>query len=255
MTPEDINSFLISLAAGSIYFFLGLLWPKFRILAKPILRLFFGKGAFSDKLKIAHGTIFDSRLLEQDFIGARFVKRYRDGRVIGISGSYGNMMGESEIRASSYILSAISQYRSNPIQVISDQVAIKNLDATYICLGSPSSNEITELAMKEEGNKFFEFGQEGRESYIIDKKTRQKYIGFVEPNKKDYGVILKIINRRFPGHYFFICAGLGDWGTSGAAWYLANKWSTLPMARKEFGVVVEVEILSDTSARVVGISK
>ena len=256
MTREDITiSLLLNLAAGSIYFVLGLIWPKLRIIIKPIYRWFFGKGVFGTKFNIVHGTIVDSRLLDPNFKGPRFVKRFRDGRAIAITGSYGNMMGESEIRASSYILSALSPFSKIPINVISDQTALANLEGTFICLGSPASNEITDLAMQDIGNKYFEFGQEGDSTYIIDKNSEKKYIGFKEPNKKDYGVILKIPNTRFNGHYYFVCAGLGDWGTSGATWYLANRWSKLPMSRDGFGVVVEVELLSDTSARIVSVKK
>jgi len=63
-------------------------------------------------------------------------------------------------------------------------------------------------------------------------------------------MVLKVTNQRFPGCFFFVCAGLGEWGTSGAAWYLATKWRDL---QKEFGnafgIVVEVELRSDESAR------
>jgi len=28
----------------------------------------------------------------------------------------------------------------------------------------------------------------------------------------------------FPNHSWIVCAGLGEWGTSGTAWYLAHRW-------------------------------
>jgi hypothetical protein len=66
---------------------------------------------------------------------------------------------------------------------------------------------------------------------------------------RDYGIVLKIPNLRFPGQFFFVCAGLGEWGTSGASWYLATKWRDLQSEFGDaFGVVVEVEIGSDESA-------
>lgn len=68
--------------------------------------------------------------------------------------------------------------------------------------------------------------------------------------KKDYGIVLKSPNRRFIGKFFFVCAGLGEWGTSGASWYLATKWRDLQSEFGDaFGVVVEVGIGSDESAR------
>jgi hypothetical protein len=95
-------------------------------------------------------------------------------------------------------------------------------------------------------NTFLEFVQQQNLVHIHDKQTNKRF----SPTNKDYGLVLKIPNLRFPNHFFFVCAGLGEWGTSGASWYLASKWKQL---HKEFGdafgVVVEVEIGSDESAR------
>jgi hypothetical protein len=67
---------------------------------------------------------------------------------------------------------------------------------------------------------------------------------------KDYGVVLKVRNDMFQKHNFFVCAGLGEWGTSGAAWYLANHWHEFDK-ESEFGFVVEVSKGSDTIVRIV----
>jgi hypothetical protein len=102
------------------------------------------------------------------------------------------------------------------------------------------------LAMNEPNNTFLYFFHQPNAVYIVDKKTNRRFAAA----NKDYGLILKIPNLRFPGHFFFVCAGLGEWGTSGASWYLASKWKSLQKEFGEaFGVVVEVEIGSDESAR------
>ncbi len=66
-------------------------------------------------------------------------------------------------------------------------------------------------------------------------------------------MIIRIANPWFPGKLLFVCAGVGDWGTSGASWF-ANRWNKLrQMTNGDFGVVVEVDIGADQSARVVSI--
>jgi len=109
---------------------------------------------------------------------------------------------------------------------------------------------VTDLILCEPNNRCVDFGQESGLTFIRDKKSDRKFESASSPVRKDYGVILKIPNLRFPGYYFFACAGLGEWGTSGAAWYLSRHWLRL---QPEFGgplaVVVEVEIGSDESAR------
>ena len=95
--------------------------------------------------------------------------------------------------------------------------------------------------LRQPNNVFVEF---------CDKGIREKKGGntFAAQNK-DFGIVLKLPSLRFPGHFFFVCAGLGVSGASGAAWYLATKWRELLKYGDSFGVVVEVEIGADETAR------
>jgi hypothetical protein len=250
MTREDIElAVLINVATGTLFFVLGLLWPKIRLLNKPLVRWFFGKGAFSEDFGIVHGSIVDSRVLSGKGGEARFVKYFHDGRQIAIVGPWGNIVGDSELRASSYLISALDRYRDSPVAVIDDRSAFSKLNSSSIALGSPSTNELSDWATKQNENVFLEFGQDNGGAFIKAKSSGDLFRGFEHRDGKDLGIVLKIPNSRFKGHYFFLCAGLGDWGTSGAAWYLAHKWRRLPWSRRGFGVVVEVDQLSDTSVR------
>ena len=59
----------------------------------------------------------------------------------------------------------------------------------------------------------------------------------------DYGLILKIKPKQFPDRTWFTCAGLGEWGTSGAAWYLAKKWKDIHnfAENSAFAIIVRVK--------------
>lgn len=252
---EILTNLVIDLFSGILIFLLGLFWPVIpKSYRKFLVRRFWGKGVLGEDFVICYGTLIDSRidsrLREPNPPPYRYMKRYHDGRRVQLVGPWGNIVGDCEIRSASYIINTLSTYRKKAVIVVDDATAFKNLNRTFVALGSPSSNEITDLILREPNNKFLEFGQEGNTTFIRDKKSGRKFKGFQLPVPKDYGIVLKIPNLRFPGHFFFVCAGLGEWGTSGASWYLATKWQDLQSKFGDaFGVVVEVEIGSDESAR------
>ena len=242
---------IVFLIAGVIVFLLGL---SFGLVRRPyrnvLMHRFWGKAALDQNLIISYGTLTDSRLTQPDPPPYRYVKRYHDGRALQLVGPGPNITGGGEIRAASYIVNLLRPYRRRPVTVVDDTTAFANLNRTIICLGSPLSNQITDLMLREPNNRFVEFGQEGNTTFIRDKKSDKKFESKQEPVRKDYGAILKIPNLRFPGYFFFACAGLGEWGTSGSAWYLARQWRNLQSEfRGPFAVIVEVEIGSDESAR------
>jgi hypothetical protein len=65
---------------------------------------------------------------------------------------------------------------------------------------------------------------------------------------------LKIHPKQFPGRVWIACAGKGEWGTSGSAWFLANRWKEIVKQLSNtdrFVCVIEVERLKDQSATLV----
>jgi len=266
----------INLFAGILIFLLGLFWPVIpKSFRKVVLRRFWGKGVLGQDFVICYGVFRDSRLIlanppagdagvgaqgdtgfsnsqptQPDLTHFRYVKRYPSGRQFLVVGPWEGVVANAEVRSTSYIINALSAYRTKPIPVVDDVSAFATLSRTFVALGSPSSNVITDLILRDPKNIFLEFKQEGETSLILDKSSDTKFIGFQDPVPKDFGIILKIPNVRFKGHNFLVCAGLGEWGTSGAAWYLATKWRDLKAEFGDaFGIVVEVELGSDDSAR------
>ena len=219
---------------------------------KRLLSRFWGKEVLGEDFVVSYGSFLDSRVMEGKGNEFRYVKRYHDGRAVPFVGPWGNVVADAEIRSASYIINTLRKYRKMAVPVMDDTTAFNYLNRTFVALGSSSSNQITYLILNEPNNEFLEFGQEGEDiSFILDKKNGTRFIGFQEPVKKDYGIVLRIQNPRSLGNFFFVCAGLGEWGTSGASWYLATKWRDLQseFGDASFGVVVEVVLESDESAR------
>jgi hypothetical protein len=218
-------------------------------LRKIKLKQFWGSTILDQDFVIAYGAWKDSRHRIPGASQYWYHKDYHDGSWREFRGPREYIVSNNEMRAASYLVGSISPYRKSAINVLADSETFPYLNRTIVALGSGSSNEITRLVIEDPENIFFEFAQVDTDYFIRDKRSGREFRGFRQPRPKDCGFIIKIPNQRFEGKNFFICAGLGEWGTSGASWYLANKWRDL---NKEFagafGILVEVEIGSDESA-------
>ena len=169
-----------------------------------------------------------------------------------MEGNY-TIISDSTLQAYSYIIQELAKY-TKLIDISTDEFAYINLDNSFLSIGGPISNELTYFAMQEKNNKYFQFtGFENKpkEEWHIDViSNSSEKLSFNRTYSKDIGILMKLKNSRFKNHYFFVCAGLGSWGTSGAAWYLANNWKKLYNEFKsgEFGILLEANVGSDTSA-------
>lgn len=246
---EIFANLIINFIAGILIFLLGLYWPIIpKSIRKYRLKKFFGPSVLSDRFAIVYGTLQDPRP-RVDSAGnpaMRFSKVFRNGQVIGVAGPHENIVGDCEIRASGYLLQSIGTIREEMIRVKSDIEAYEDLNFTFISLGSPASNQITGFALREPLNRFLNFLQEGQEVFVVSIQNNVRY----RFEQRDRAIIIRIRNERFPNNYFFVCAGLGEWGTSGAAWYLAAHWEDLykEFKKGDFGLVVGVDIGVDSSA-------
>ena len=123
-----------------------------------------------------------------------------------------------EVRGANYLASIIGR-EMNITPNLSTDVSIRGkLNFSFIALGSPASNHKTNDVLINAANKLVDF----KNNQFILKSTgvpiELSESGF------DYGMILKISPEQFPRRTWITCFGIGEWGTSGAAWYLANKW-------------------------------
>jgi hypothetical protein len=251
---EIIANLTINLVAGIIIFLVGFFWPKIPKSVKMYrLKKFFGKSVLTSRFAIVYGTFQDPRP-RVDPAGKpvfRFQKQFRDRRVIEVSGPSENIVGDCEIRASGYLSQKIGRERDQIIQILSDGKAYDDLNCTFISLGSPSSNDISGFIMRETANQFYNFSQDKFQTFIETVTDKKQYFGSQLPTQKDCAVLMRIRNYRFPEQFLFVCAGLGEWGTSGASWFLATHWENLYKEFKndDFALILEVDLGSDTSTK------
>lgn len=246
-------SYIIGVAGGLTIILLqrGLQLIR-KFFAKRRLRRFWGEEVLGVNFVVSYGAFKDSRHKEGYSHKFWYMKRYHDGSEVSFVGPRGNVVADAEIRSASYIINTLSKYRKKAVPVLDDMKALENTNRTFVSLGSSTTNQTTHLILNEPNNEFLEFGQEGEDIYfILDKKNGRRFIGFQGTVKKDYGMVLRIPNLRSPRNLFFVCAGLGEWGTSGASWYLATKWRDLQaeFGDAAFGIVVEVQLGFDDRPR------
>lgn len=267
LIPETIAlPFIISLSAGLIsgviIFLVGLRW---RLLTSYLSRdraafrrVFGAKAAEAGILTITLDTYRDIRLFPthiQEEVGTtptqasatqerRFYKVFPDGHVTGFPEAYGDVLGYCSARAAAYLVDSL---RAIGImgRIASDRDVSSQWDGSLVNIGSSASNIKTNdiKYLPEKDNPWL---VDDLESFTFRDGRKVKI-----EDGTDKGIILKLNNPYFRGYTVLVCAGLGEWGTSGAAWFLSSKWRMLGrrFGSNRFLVVVGVTPGADESAR------
>lgn len=181
---------------------------------------------------------------------ARFVKRFHglknDSPIIGED----KLLGVCSIRITKYASETFSKFRSknNSVPINLDEQVINAWDATFLCFGSSDTNAKTFEIEKLQANNLYSFGidKNGQRCYTVNGEQ------FAFANKKDRAILARFVNPYHQEHFLFICGGLGEWGTSGATYFLFDNWKLLNKRfarRKNFCLIIEVDMYSDESAR------
>lgn len=183
--------------------------------------------------------------------GNRYIKRFlgrkEDTPLIGPNYA----LGLCSVRVVTYGSALFARFRpsSKPLIFEIDYNVENKWDASFICFGSADSNLKTFDIQHFPQQKYFEmtFNSSGMRTFNVGNKKFDCTANY------DHGILLRMKNPRHPEHTLFVCAGLGEWGTSGAAYYLFHNWSKIlwKHGKKDFCKVIKVENKSDESATVV----
>lgn len=215
------------------------------------------------EIRMAYGQLLLPALTDQSgqIINHPYVKAPRRGGAMPLVGSYSieHPVSECEVRASTYMATLLGLPGKLQPLLVSDTVASSILDSNFISFGGPGSNYKTADALASEANIFVRMGY--REFSLPSGES----LPFSCTREADHGFILRITPPEFPARSWIVCAGLGEWGTSGSAWFLAHKWQELiksihPMAYysgvmhiPDFLAIIRVVPDQDQSARMVAL--
>ena len=147
-------------------------------------------------------------------------------------------------RTVNHLAYEIGSNSTAPPRIISDVDADQLMDISFLAIGGHTNHKSVDVFDNEE-NKFLDFGQES----IVSKETRDTIV--IAESEVDYAIILKICPFGNPKRTWLCCAGFGEWGTSGAAWWLSHNWKTIykEAKKKPFACITRTRVGSDDSTR------
>lgn len=180
----------------------------------------------------------------------RFVKKFHGRKAdIPIIGE-DKLLGSCSVRITKYASEAFSKFRpkGKGVPIALDEQVMNSWDDTFLCFGSSDSNIKTyDVETLPANNLYtFAFDQNGYRCYQVNGQQ------FSFTNNKDKAVLARFVNPHHTEHFLFVCAGLGEWGTSGATYFLFDNWKLLNKRfkkRKNFCLIIEVDVNSDESAK------
>jgi hypothetical protein len=176
-------------------------------------------------------------------LGNRFFKVFPDEHLTVFPGASGDILGYCSARGAAYLIDSLRVIGSLTVSAVSDTEVASTWQGTFINLGSSASNIKTNDVKHLSSNHWLadDLGQ-----FIF----KNGQIIQIEEGS-DKGIIFKLDNPYDHGFSLIVCAGLGEWGTSGAAWFLSKHWRAISnrFGKNPFLIVVSVTFRSDESAK------
>ncbi|RMI32688.1 hypothetical protein EBN03_12025 [Nocardia stercoris] len=156
-------------------------------------------------------------------------------------------LADNDFRALLYVHQLLQRDTRIDTVIVPDHEAVADPDRPLISFGL-SSNDVTHMVLElpnpmfsvenaTRGNEFLEYVQlaDGR----VFSSSYQRNVGLI--------VRLRPSPQLYPHRWWFLCAGLGPRGTSGAAWLLATHWRMLQqrVGDNQFVAVISCRTFSD----------
>jgi hypothetical protein len=157
------------------------------------------------------------------------------------------------MRTAKYIAESFGKHIQVFPRLIPDEEIKERLDISFCAVGG-QNNLKTHDILEDENNTFFRFDWASNPAISVIGNSDLKY---THDGTYDYGYIIKITPKLFENRTWIGVAGLGEWGTSGAAWYLARNWKKIEKIYRNhaFGLIVKVKVGKDESAQPIYKSK
>jgi hypothetical protein len=151
-------------------------------------------------------------------------------------------------RSVSYLSYAIGTHSKSLPKIRSDIEMDQVMDASFLTVGGMANYKSLDI-LGDTSNTLLQFGHDG----AIQSKNSKRAIIKDCRVPTDYGLILKIHPNHNSSRTWLCVAGIGEWGTSGAAWWLSRYWRTVRKRAKDkpFACIVRTKIGSDDSTHLV----
>lgn len=233
------------------------------ILEKRHIKKFFGKSISSNEMYLTYPSFVISKdvmeyIATSDIFNPQLIFSKQNAIFMSTNRiDIPNAVAENDLQALVYVAAFLGEVTGSTPPVCEDCDLVETPNRSFISFGL-SSNECTHMYLDhaslpsftliDKNNDF----HRGTEFVRISGPDGDK-IDFISTETINYGVILKYLPSPsdHPERCWFLCAGLGPKGTTGAAWFLANKWKKIydEVSDKEFLAIVRVPHYSDLATK------
>lgn len=210
-------------------------WNKF------LFRRFWGEGGLSGDAYLVMDNYEDVRLRHRfmrDFSQLTGPRGLVDSEI-----TYGKLSPNAAAMLSALFL----RHTGKLLRIVTDTEVEQAMNATLICYGNSDSNLKTFDIEVSSENALCQFVFDGagqrafqicEQLYSIENRSGKTY---------DKAILLRLTNPQDPNHCYVVCAGLSEWGSLAAVYYLTKKWKVLHKRfdrfwqRRDFCVLLEVQ--------------
>lgn len=241
---ENIRQIIFNVIGGALVALLGWIYTKLkRKYYKYSFKRIFGKNS-EDNFIVTYGKM---RLLPPYDDKGQLRKWPYYHKTPGHAFNVSSIVSHTATKSINYLSETFGSVFNNAPKLCSDEEIEEKLDISFCAVGGLNNLKTTDLLQSKE-NVFYEFDATGPELAIASKKDKTKK--FSIDGAYDFAFIIKIIPKNFPNRVWIAVAGLGESGTTGAAWFLAKNWKKMPK-NKSFGMIIKVRVGQDESAEIV----
>jgi len=239
---EDLRSLWINLLGGVLV----ILLDRFYLYLIKKLRSYRYKKIFGKDIRDCFYIVYGKMLLKTLYNKNGQVEQWPYEKANGAIFMISEPVSFIETKSAKYISESIAKNTKSAPMIISDEEIKNKLDISYCSLGGYNNHKTIDI-LTAENNHYIDFDG----AKIVSKLDPNK--SFQIDNKYDYAIIIKLKNKSFPNRTQICVAGLGESGTSGASWFIANKWELLlkRAKRNDFGAIIRIEFNKDESAEII----
>lgn len=156
----------------------------------------------------------------------------------------------STTRSVAYLAHAFGRHMGR-VPIVSAHTDVDaRTDFSFVSIGGRTNPKTHDL-IENSANQFIDYDSE--HGAIVTKKSHRRLVWVGKEQGFDYAFIVKIHPSSSPSRTWICCGGIGEWGQSGAAWYLANRWETIRQfaRRRPFACITRTRIGKDEDTELV----
>jgi hypothetical protein len=242
---DDLKSLGINLLGGVLVILLDRLY----LYQRKKLKAYRFKKIFGEDIDNNFYVVYGKMLLKTPYKSNGQIEEWPYAKLSGISFKVSEPVSFTETKSAKYISDSIFKNTRSASTIISDEEIKNKLNISYCSFGGYNNHKTIDILRAE--NNYYVNLDIANGAKIVSKTNLTKEYRI--DNENDYAVIIKLKNKKFPNRTQICVAGLGESGTSGASWFLANKWEVLlkRVQRKNFGCIIKVTIGKDESGEIV----